>query len=83
MISLFPNFIYNKRKFLGKNVHAVSLQEVAPSSGPKRMRIDGFVKSLFLVITRSPAFAGRRTNLVFTSTYKNEIALLSLPMTLS
>jgi hypothetical protein len=35
---------------------------------------DGFVKSPVLVIARSSANAGRRSNPVFSRTYKNEIA---------
>jgi len=55
----------------------------------KRMEInndDGFVKSLVLVFARSSAFAGRRSNLVFSGTYKKEIASSAsggLAMTLS
>ncbi|MBM4331890.1 MAG: hypothetical protein FJ117_11850 [Deltaproteobacteria bacterium] len=44
--------------------------------------IDGLVKSPVFVIARSSANAGRRSNPVFSRTYKNEIALLSLAMTL-
>jgi len=43
---------------------------------------DGLVKSLVFVIARSSANAGRRSNPVFSRTYKNEIASLSLAMTL-
>jgi hypothetical protein len=37
------------------------------------IKYDGFVKSLVLVMARIPAFAGRRSNLIFSGTYKNEI----------
>jgi len=38
------------------------------------LKIDEFVKSLVPVIARSSALAGRRSNLVFSGAYKNEIA---------
>ena len=38
------------------------------------MKFDGFVKSPVFVIARSSANAGRRSNPVFSRTYKNEIA---------
>jgi len=38
------------------------------------LNIDGFVKSPVFVIARSSANAGRRSNPVFSRTYKNEIA---------
>jgi len=45
-------------------------------------KLDEFVKSLYSVIARSSAFAGRRSNLVFSGTYKNKIASLALAMTI-
>jgi len=45
------------------------------------MKFDGFGKSRLLVIAISSAFAGRRSNLAFSATYKNEIASLTLAMT--
>jgi len=47
------------------------------------IKVDGFVKSPVPVIARSSALAGRRSNLVFSGTFKNEIASLPLKMTLS
>jgi len=40
------------------------------------LNIDDPVKSPVLVIARSSAFAGRRSNPVFSGTYKSEIASL-------
>jgi len=46
------------------------------------INVDGVVKSPVFVIARSSANAGRRSNPVFSRTYKNEIASLSLAMTI-
>ncbi|MFH1756616.1 MAG: hypothetical protein ABH969_01085 [Pseudomonadota bacterium] len=46
------------------------------------IKFDDLVKSPLFVIARSSANAGRRSNPVFSRTYKNEIASLSLAMTL-
>jgi len=47
------------------------------------INLDEFVKSPVPVIARSSVLAGRRSNLVFSGTYKNEIASVALAMTLS
>ena len=59
------------------------MDEAAEDNRFPLLNFDGFVKNPVLVIARSSAFAGRRSNLVFSGTCKNEVASLALAMTLS
>jgi hypothetical protein len=60
----------------------ITLKVKTEESKKRGVTSDGVVKSPVFVIARSSANAGRQSNPVFSRTYKNEIASLSLAMTL-